>query len=214
MTAPYVLVLYYSRYGKTADMARLIARGVEQVAGIEARVRTVPAVSPDTEASLKPVPDTGAVYCTQDDLRHCAGLVMGSPTRFGNMASALKYFMDGTSDLWLSGALINKPAGVFTATGSLHGGQESTLLSMALPLIHHGMVFAGIPYNQPELSQTDAGGTPYGASHWAGNQGQRILTDSEKALCIAQGKRIATLALSLAAATAEPQKTADRRGGA
>jgi len=197
MSTPYVLVLYYSRHGKTADMARLLARGIEQVSGIEARLRTVPDVSPDTEASLSPVPQDGAVYCTMDDLSNCAGLLLGSPTRFGNMAAALKYFIDSTSSQWLSGALINKPAGVFTSTGSLHGGQETTLISMALPLIHHGMVFTGIPYNNPELSQTEAGGTPYGASHWAGNQGQHRITDAEKKLCVAQGKRLAELAVAL-----------------
>ncbi len=197
MSTPYVLVLYYSRHGTTADMARLLARGVEQVSGIEARLRTVPDVSPDTEASQPPVPEDGAVYCTEQDLRGCAGLLLGSPTRFGNMAAPLKYFIDNTSSQWLNGDLINKPAGVFTSTGSLHGGQETTLMSMALPLIHHGMVFAGIPYNNPELSQTDAGGTPYGASHWAGNQGQNRITDIEKKLCIAQGKRLAELALAL-----------------
>lgn len=197
MSTPYVLVLYYSRHGKTAEMARLIARGIEQVAGMEAKVRTVPEVSPDSSASLPAVPVQGAVYATAKDLKQCAGLVMGSPTRFGNMAAPLKYFIDSTSSQWLSGALINKPAGVFTSTGSLHGGQETTLISMALPLIHHGMVFAGIPYNNPELSQTQTGGTPYGASHWAGNQGQNLMTETEKKLCIAQGKRMAELALAL-----------------
>lgn len=204
MSAPYVLVLYYSRHGKTADLARLIARGVEQVSGIEARVRTVPEVSPDTKATQPAVPSEGAVYATATDLKHCAGLVMGSPTRFGNMAAPLKYFIDSTSSQWLSGALVNKPAGVFTSTGSLHGGQETTLISMALPLIHHGMVFAGIPYNNPELSQTEAGGTPYGASHWAGNQGQNVITEMEKKLCVAQGKRIAELALALLADKGQP----------
>ena len=199
MSTPYVLVLYYSRHGKTAEMARLMARGIEQVAGMEARIRTVPEVSPDTEASQPPVPDDGAVYATAADLKHCAGLLMGSPTRFGNMAAPLKYFIDGTSSQWLSGSLVDKPAGVFTSTGSLHGGQETTLISMALPLIHHGMVFAGLPYNNPELSQTDAGGTPYGASHWAGTQGQNVITDMEKKLCMAQGKRLANLALALQA---------------
>lgn len=140
MSQPYVLVLYYSRHGKVAKMAQLIARGVERISGMEARIRTVPPVSPNNEASLPAVPESGAIYCTEEDLKHCAGLVMGSPTRFGNMAAPLKYFLDGTSPLWLTGALINKPAGVFTSTSSMHGGQESTLLTMALPLIHHGMV--------------------------------------------------------------------------
>jgi len=196
-TQPYVLVLYYSRHGKTAELAKLIARGVEQ-AGLEARLRTVPPVSPDTESSLPAVPAEGAVYCSQDDLRHCAGLVMGSPTRFGNMAAPLKYFLDSTSSLWLSGALADKPAGVFTSTSSLHGGQESTLLTMALPLLHHGMVFAGIPYKNAELSETQSGGTPYGMSHWAGANNERLLSEHEKTLCIAQGKRVAVLAKALA----------------
>jgi NAD(P)H dehydrogenase (quinone) len=185
-TRPWVLVLYYSRHGKTADMARLIARGIEQVSGMEARLRTVADISPLTEASAPAIPASGALYCTQDDLRHCAGLVMGSPTRFGNMAAPLKYFLDQTSSLWLSGALVNKPAGVFTSTSSLHGGQETTLLSMALPLIHHGMVFAGIPYQEVALSQTRSGGTPYGASHWAGINNDQAISAEEKALCIAQ----------------------------
>ncbi|MDO6683029.1 NAD(P)H:quinone oxidoreductase [Oceanobacter sp. 5_MG-2023] len=193
---PYVLVLYYSRHGKTAELARLIARGVEQ-GGMSARIRTVPSVSPDTESSLPAIPDSGAVYCSQEDLRHCAGLVMGSPTRFGNMAAPLKYFLDSTSGLWLSGALADKPAGVFTSTSSLHGGQESTLLTMALPLLHHGMVFAGIPYRHAELSDTRSGGTPYGMSHWAGANNEQAISPQEKALCLAQGKRIATLATAL-----------------
>ncbi len=202
MSQPYVLVLYYSRHGKVAKMAQLIARGIERVAGIEARIRTVPSVSPDTDASLPPVPESGAIYCTDDDLKHCAGLVMGSPTRFGNMAAPLKYFLDGTSPLWLTGALINKPAGVFTSTSSLHGGQESTLLTMALPLIHHGMVFCGIPYTEAGLLQTQAGGTPYGASHWAGSKNDHDLSKEEIELCQAQGERIALLAKKLLAENA------------
>ncbi|WP_221801288.1 NAD(P)H:quinone oxidoreductase [Oceanobacter mangrovi] len=194
--SPYILVLYYSRHGKTAEMARLIARGVEQ-AGLEARIRTVPSVSPDTESSLPAVPADGAVYCSQQDLRDCAGLVLGSPTRFGNMAAPLKYFIDGTSSLWLSGALADKPAGVFTSTSSLHGGQESTLLTMALPLLHHGMVFAGLPYRNPELTETSTGGTPYGMSHWAGANNEHSLSTHEKSLCLAQGKRVAVLANAL-----------------
>ncbi|WP_430462942.1 NAD(P)H:quinone oxidoreductase [Thalassolituus sp. LLYu03] len=197
MSQPYVLVLYYSRHGKTEAMARYIARGVEKVSGMEARLRTVPPVSADTDASLPPVPDAGAVYCSADDLKHCAGLVLGSPVRFGNMAAPLKYFLDGTSPLWLTGALINKPAGVFTSSSSLHGGQESTLLSMALPLLHHGMVFAGIPYNEAGLLQTRGGGTPYGASHWSGNDNQHPLSDAEISLCQAQGERIARLGKAL-----------------
>lgn len=195
---PYVLVLYYSRHGATAKMAQHLARGIEAVPGIEARLRTVPVVSPDTEASQPAIPEQGALYCSDDDLRHCAGLLLGSPTRFGNMAAALKYFIDGTSSLWTNGALINKPAGVFSSTASLHGGQESTLLSMMLPLLHHGMVIAGIPYTEAGLFQTDAGGTPYGATHVAGSGGQRVLTDIELQLCRAQGQRMATLALKLA----------------
>ncbi|MFT6916550.1 MAG: NAD(P)H dehydrogenase (quinone) [Motiliproteus sp.] len=194
---PYVLVLYYSRNGATARMAQHLARGIEAVSGIEARLRTVPTVSPDTDASQPAIPEQGALYCSDDDLRHCAGLLLGSPTRFGNMAAALKYFIDGTSSLWTNGALIDKPAGVFSSTASLHGGQESTLLSMMLPLLHHGMVIAGIPYSETGLFHTDAGGTPYGATHVAGTDGQRSLTDIELQLCRAQGQRMATLALKL-----------------
>ena len=152
MASPYLLILYYSRYGATAEMANLIARGVEQVAGIEARIRTVPAVSPNHQASEPPIPEQGAVYCNEDDLRHCSGLILGSPTRFGNMAAPLKYFLDNTGGLWVSGALINKPAAVFTSSSSLHGGQESTLLTMINPLLHHGMVICGLPYSLPELN--------------------------------------------------------------
>lgn len=198
MSNPYILVLYYSRHGKTEAMAKQLARGVERVTGMEARLRTVPAVSPDTEASLPAVPDSGAVYCSYDDLKHCAGLLLGSPVRFGNMAAPLKYFLDGSSPLWLTGALIDKPAGVFTSSSSLHGGQESTLLSMALPLLHHGMLFCGIPYSEPGLTNTRGGGTPYGASHWAGVQNENNLTAEEIQLCQAQGERIARLAQQLA----------------
>jgi NAD(P)H dehydrogenase (quinone) len=198
-TIPYVLVLYYSRGGTTAKMAQAIAQGIEKVSGIEARLRTVPAISANCEASEPSIPDSGAMYCSEDDLKHCAGLIMGSPTRFGNMAAPLKYFIDSTSNLWLTGKLINKPAGVFTATSSLHGGQETTLMSMALPLIHHGMIFCGIPYTESSLLHTKTGGTPYGASHWAGNEGERALSEHESTLCQAQGKRIATLSLALLA---------------
>ncbi|MBY6213149.1 NAD(P)H:quinone oxidoreductase [Microbulbifer agarilyticus] len=193
--APYILVLYYSRSGATAKMAAELARGVEEL-GLEARLRTVPSVSPDTEASQPPVPDSGAPYCTGDDLRHCAGLLLGSPTRFGNMASPLRYFLDQTSDMWLDGSLSGKPAAVFTSTGSLHGGQETTLLSMMLPLMHHGMVIAGIPYSEGALMQTSTGGTPYGASHWAGSAEDGLSAD-EITLCRALGKRIADLASRL-----------------
>tara|TARA_B100001245_G_scaffold179101_1_gene137305 strand:+ start:80107 stop:80709 length:603 start_codon:yes stop_codon:yes gene_type:complete len=198
MSSPYVLVLYYSRHGKTFEMAQQIARGIES-AGLEARLRTVPPVSPDTEASVPAVPTEGAIYCSSDDLKHCSGLLLGSPTRFGNMAAPLKYFLDGTSNLWLTGALIDKPAGVFTSTSTLHGGQESTLLSMMIPLLHHGMVIAGLPFSEAGVSTTDAGGTPYGASHYSGPDGDRGLTDTEISLCRAQGKRIATLASKLEA---------------
>lgn len=195
---PYILVLYYSRTGATEKMARLIARGIEQAgSGIEARLRTVPPVSTVCEATSPAIPDNGAIYCSEDDLRHCAGLIIGSPTRFGNMAAPLKYFLDGTGALWLSGALINKPAAVFTSTASMHGGQESTLLSMMNPLLHHGMLICGLPYSEPQLMATQSGGTPYGASHLAGKDGDRKLDDSESELCIALGKRVATLALKL-----------------
>ena len=198
MSEPYILVLYYSRGGATASMAASVARGVAQVAGIAARLRTVPAVSPDTEQSAPEVPDDGPLYCEPDDLRECAGLVLGSPTRFGNMAAPLKHFIDQTSTLWLSGDLIDKPAAVFTSTSSLHGGQESTLLSMQLPLLHHGMLVVGLPYSEAGLMTSTSGGTPYGASHWAGADNSRALDDAEAALCRALGARVARLALSLA----------------
>ena len=195
-----ILVLYYSRHGSTALMARQIARGVESVVGCAARLRTVPPVSAESEASLPAVPNDGAPYCEHEDLRECAGLVLGSPTRFGNMAAPLKYFLDGTSGLWLSGALVGKPAAVFTSTGSMHGGQETTLLSMMLPLLHHGMLIAGLPYSEPALSATQSGGTPYGASHVAGVGGTPRKPDAnELQLCEALGRRIATLAVKLAA---------------
>jgi NAD(P)H dehydrogenase (quinone) len=178
-------------------MAQQIARGVEQIAGIEARLRTVPSVSPTNEATAPTVPDSGAIYCIEDDLKHCAGLVLGSPTRFGNMAAPLKYFLDGTSSLWLNGNLINKPAAVFTSTSTLHGGQETTLLSMMLPLLHQGMVLAGIPYSEAAVSSTRTGGTPYGASHLAAGEHPNRLSEDEKVLCKALGKRIASLALQL-----------------
>lgn len=195
MAAPYVLVLYYSRFGATAAMAEHIARGVEQ-AGIEARIRTVPSVSSEAEQVIDDIPDSGPLFCSYDDLRHCSGLLLGSPTRFGNMAAALKYFLDGSSDLWSSGSLINKPAAVFTSSASLHGGQESTLLSMMLPLIHHGMVIAGLPYSEAELNTTTTGGSPYGAGHVA-NDDNPSLSQEETKLCHALGLRIATLAKAL-----------------
>lgn len=198
MPKPYVLVLYYSRNGATEKMATLIARGIELAGDIEARIRTVPAVSPDTHASQPEVPQQGAVYCSEEDLRNCSGLAMGSPTRFGNMAAPLKYFLDTTGALWASGALINKPAVVFTSTASLHGGQESTLLSMLNPLLHHGMVICGIPYSENDLMATSSGGTPYGASHLAGERSDLPLTAEESRLCSALGRRLGTLALQLA----------------
>ncbi len=194
MAEPYILVLYYSRHGATATMAQQVARGVERVPELAARLRTVPAVSANCEQSADEIPADGPLYCELDDLRNCAGLVMGSPTRFGNMAAPLKYFLDQTSSLWLSGALIDKPAAVFTSTSSLHGGQESTLLSMLLPLLHHGMVVAGLPYSEAGLMNTTAGGTPYGASHWAGADNSRALDDGEATLCRALGARVARLA--------------------
>lgn len=195
---PYVLVLYYSRSSHTAEMAMQVARGISRVHGIEARVRTVPPVSPDTEASIPEVPAEGAIYCTTEELRHCSGLVLGSATRFGNMAAPLKYFLDSTGDMWLNGALVDKPAGLFTSTGSLHGGQEATLLSMAIPLLHHGMLITGVPYTEPALSRTEAGGTPYGASHWAGTYDPHPLTEDEKTICQTLGERVARLALKVA----------------
>lgn len=205
-TRPYILVLYFSRYGATAKMAQLIGRGVESSGKLDARLRTVPAVSPDTVASAPAIPETGAIYCTEDDLRHCTGLAIGSPTRFGNMAAPLKYFLDTTGSLWVSGALIDKPVGVFTSTSTLHGGQETTLLTMALPLIHHGMIFCGIPYSEAELNTTTSGGTPYGASHHAGADGKNEISAAEKSLCIAQGKRIATIALALSTSATTANK--------
>lgn len=197
MSSGYVLVLYYSTHGKTEEMAKYIARGVES-AGLEARLRTVPGISPNNEATEPAIPTEGAIYCTLDDLKDCSGLILGSPTRFGNMAAPLKYFLDGTSTLWLTGALIGKPAGVFTSTASMHGGQESTLLTMMLPLIHQGMLVSGIPYSEAALSITQSGGTPYGASHHSGQNGQNPMTDDEISLCKAQGRHVAELAKKLA----------------
>ena len=198
MTAPYILVLYYSRYGATANMARHIARGVEQ-GGMEARIRTVPAVSAECEAVAAEVPTEGAMYASLEDLKNCAGLALGSPTRFGNMAAPMKYFLDGSSSLWLTGDLVSKPAGVFTSTSSLHGGQESTLLSMMLPLLHHGMLICGIPYSEPALLNTQGGGTPYGPSHVAGADSKRPLDPHETSLCTALGLRLAQFAQQLEA---------------
>ena len=192
-----ILVVYYSRNGSTAAMARQVCRGIESVPGAQARLRSVPPVAAVTTVAAPPVPEEGAPYVESRDLRECAGLILGSPTRFGNMAAPLKYFIDSTADLWLSGALAGKPAAVFTSTGTLHGGQESTLLSMMLPLLHHGMLLLGLPYTEPELSTTAAGGTPYGASHHAGADGKSGLNEHEVALCRALGLRLAKTALKL-----------------
>lgn len=193
-----VLVLYYSHHGSVRELARHIARGVEQVAGVSARLRTVPKVSAVCEATAPAVPDTGAPYVELRDLEECMALALGSPTRFGNMAAPLKYFLDSTSGLWLSGALAGKPAAVFTSTSSMHGGQESTLLSMMLPLLHHGMLIVGIPYGEAALSNTREGGTPYGASHVSGSAGVTAASEDEKALAVALGRRLADVALKLA----------------
>ncbi len=192
-----ILVLYYSRYGSTARLAEQITRGVNSVAGCTARLRTVPTVAPVTEVAAAAVPDDGPPYATNADLSECAGLIMGSPTRFGNMAAALKYFLDGTGSEWLSGALAGKPAGVFTSTSSLHGGQESTLLSMALPLIHHGMLFVGVPYTEAALGTTTTGGTPYGASHLAREKTATAPSEAETQIARHLGRRVAEIAQRL-----------------
>lgn len=193
-----ILVLYYSRQGAVARMAQLVAHGVESVPGCQARLRTVPAVSTVCEATEDSIPADGPPYASLEDLRDCAGLALGSPTRFGNMAAPLKYFLDGTAGLWLAGALAGKPAAVFTSTGSLHGGQETTLLSMMLPLMHHGMLLLGLPYSEPALAETRSGGTPYGASHLAGADGSLPVSEEERQLCRALGRRLAETALRLA----------------
>ncbi|NGY06858.1 NAD(P)H:quinone oxidoreductase [Solimonas terrae] len=194
-----VLVLYYSRHGSVAKMARLIARGIEAVDGAGARLRTVPPVTADHAVRGPEVPNEGPPYVQARDLSECAGLVLGSPTRFGNMAAPLKHFLDSTSAQWLSGTLVGKPAAVFTSTGTLHGGQETTLLSMMLPLMHHGMLLVGLPYSEPQLTTTAAGGTPYGASHHAGTGNEpRALSKDEEALCLALGRRVAEIAVKLA----------------
>ena len=194
-----ILVLYYSRSGHTAQLARLIARGIEEVPGMRARLRQVPPVAPVTETAQPPEPDEGAPYATKQDLLECAGLALGSPTRFGNMAAPLKHFLDGTGAEWASGTLAGKPAAVFTSTGSMHGGQESTLLSMALPLLHHGMLLVGIPFTEPALAITQTGGSPYGASHVAGGQGENAVSEHERALARALGRRLADTARKLTA---------------
>lgn len=192
-----ILVLYYSQHGAVKQLAQLIARGVESVPGCQARLRTVPKVSTVCEATAPTIPDAGAPYVEPADLVECAGLALGSPTRFGNMAAAMKYFLDGGTGLWLNGALAGKPACVFTSSSSQHGGQESTLLSMMLPLLHHGMLLVGLPYSEPALSATQTGGTPYGVSHVAGPNNDRPISDDERKLAIAQGKRLAEVALKL-----------------
>ena len=192
-----ILVLYYSRKGSTAELARQVCRGIEAVPGAAAKLRSVPPVTADSEPSGEPVPPSGAPYASLDDLRHADGLVLGSPTRFGNMAAPLKYFLDCTSSLWVSGALAGKPAGVFTSTQTMHGGQETTLLSMMLPLLHHGMYLVGLPYIERSLNETRAGGTPYGASHVAGALDEPSLTEHEKTLARALGRRVAALAVLL-----------------
>jgi NAD(P)H dehydrogenase (quinone) len=194
-----ILVLYYSRSGHTAQLARLIARGVEEIPGMRARLRQVPPVAPVTEVAQPPEPDEGAPYATRQDLHDCAGLALGSPTRFGNMAAPLKYFLDSTGAEWASGALVGKPAAVFTATSTMHGGQESTLLSMALPLLHHGMLLLGLPFTEVALNATLTGGTPYGASHVSGAQGDRGISEHERDLARALGRRLAETARKLAA---------------
>jgi NAD(P)H dehydrogenase (quinone) len=192
-----ILVLYYSRHGSTRKLAEMIAQGIDGVPGCDARLRTVPAVSTVTEATEPDIPATGAPYVELKDLEECAGLALGSPTRFGNMAAPMKYFWDGTASHWLSGTLSGKPACVFTSTGSLHGGQESTLLSMMLPLLHHGMLVMGLPYTQPELMTTASGGTPYGASHWSGIDSSHAISEDSKSLAIALGRRLAQTACKL-----------------
>jgi NAD(P)H dehydrogenase (quinone) len=195
---PDVLVLYYSRYGAVRDMARWVAHGIERVDGMRARLRTVPKVSAVSEAVAPEVPDSGAPYCELADLEACAGLALGSPTRFGNMAAPMKYFWDGTAELWLRGTLAGKPAAVFSSSSSAHGGQETTLVSMMLPLLHHGMLVVGLPYTEPGLMATASGGTPYGASHVAGAASDRAVDETEKALCIALGRRLADVVRRLA----------------
>jgi len=192
MPSPYILVLYYSRHGHVKMLADQIALGIEST-GLEARLRTVPAVSAVCEATEEDIPSSGDIFCTEDDIANCSGLLLGSPTRFGNMAAPLKYFLDGTAGLWMNGALVDKPAGAFTSTSSLHGGQESTLLTMMIPLLHHGMILAGIPYSESALTTTKSGGTPYGATHVQSES----LSEEEIKLCQAQGKRIAMLASKL-----------------
>lgn len=205
-----ILVLYYSRGGATAELARHVCRGIESVPGASARLRTVPPVAAASEAPPRAVPASGPPYATLDDLRETAGLLLGSPTRFGNMAAPLKYFLDGTSSLWLTGALAGKPAGVFTSTQTLHGGQETTLVSMMLPLLHHGMYLVGLPYTERALNETASGGTPYGASHVGRSEQAPVLTEEEKSLAHALGRRVAQLAVQLSAAAGAVRSAARR----
>jgi NAD(P)H dehydrogenase (quinone) len=198
-----ILIVYYSRHGATAELARHAARGIESVAGCSATLRTVPPVSAESERPVKAVPEAGAPYATLEDLRRADGLLLGSPTRFGNMAAPLKYFLDGTSSLWLDGTMAGKPAGMFSSTQTMHGGQESTLLTMALPLLHHGMMILGLPFTERGLNQTRTGGTPYGATHVAGMAAQPgALSDDEITLAQALGRRVADVAATLAAGRA------------
>lgn len=193
-----ILILYYSRHGSVAQLARYVARGVEEVDGMRARLRSVPPVAAVTHVAQPPVPEEGAPYASIADLRECSGLILGSPTRFGSMAAPLKHFLDGTAAEWVSGTLSGKPAGVFTSTGTMHGGQESTLLSMMLPLLHHGMLLVGIPFTEDALNATASGGTPYGASHVAGVDGESPISDDERSLARALGRRVAGIAAKLA----------------
>ncbi len=197
MTDVEILVLYYSRTGATADMANRVAHGVEEIEGARAKIRTVPPVSAHCEQTEPDIPDDGPPYARPEDLERCDGLALGSPTRFGNMAAPMKYFWDQTGSQWQSGALLGKPAGMFTSTNSLHGGQETTLVSMMLPLLHHGALIAGVPYDEPALNATHSGGTPYGPSHWAGREESAALTEHEIAVCRALGRRLARLAQAL-----------------
>ncbi|WP_455223521.1 NAD(P)H:quinone oxidoreductase [Kaarinaea lacus] len=192
-----ILVLYYSRHGSIAEMAKLVSRGIESVNGVQARIRSVPPVSTVCEATQNPVPDKGAPYVSHDDLKECAAIALGSPARFGNMAAPLKYFLETTGSLWLSGTMVDKPAAVFTSSSSMHGGQEATLLSMMVPLLHHGAIIVGLPYTDADLINTTSGGTPYGASHVAGADNDLPLTDTEQRLCLTLGKRLANITLSL-----------------
>ena len=202
-----ILVLYYSQNGSVLNLAREIAKGIDSVAGCEAVLRTVPKVSTVCEQIADSIPDSGAPYVSIEDLRECAGLAMGSPTRFGNMAAAMKYFLDGTSGVWLSGDLIGKPACVFTSSSSMHGGQESTLLTMMLPLLHQGMMVLGVPYSEADVGSTQTGGTPYGASHVSGSEGKNQLSPAEKRIAFAQGKRLAQTAAQLATGAAAGERT-------